>query len=331
MSVITLISAYLGLGYWSLVIGVIGGALLTLAMSLVVRPHRLAFPSRWSELRGSVRFGRDVLLASLAWYEFSNADFVIVGRVFDKMSLGLYAFAWNVASVPVEKIAALVGGVTPGVFSAVQRDLPAFRRYFLSITEALATCTMPLAIGLTIVAGDFVQVVVGERWVGAVFPLRVLALLGGLRSLTALPTQVMVATGNPNLARRCSLIAGVVLPICFLVGTRWGLGGVAVAWLVAFPILVVSFDYRYTFRLLDMRAGDYFGALRPALTSSLVMALAVWGLGWLLGDHTSAKVRLAAQVVGGALSYFAVISIAHADRVRAFRTVMRATREIPVG
>lgn len=331
MSAMTLVCAYLGLGYWSLVIGVIGGALLTLGMSIVVRPHRLAIPRRWSELRGSVRFGRDVLLASLAWYEFSNADFVIVGRVFDKMSLGLYAFAWNVASVPVEKIAALVGGVTPGVFSAVQRDLPAFRRYFLSITEALATCTMPLAVGLTIVAADFVQVVVGEKWAGAVFPLRVLALLGALRSLTALPTQVMVATGNPHLARRCSLIAGVVLPICFLIGTRWGLAGVAVGWLVGFPILVVSFDYRYTFQLLDLRAREYFAALRPAITSSLVMAAAVSLLGWLLGDHTEPKIRLAAQVAAGAVAYFAVISIAHADRVRAFRTVMRATREIPVG
>ena len=101
--------------------------------------------------------------------------------------------------------------------------------------------------------------------------------------------------------------------------------------MVGFPILVVSFDYRYTFQLLDLRAREYFAALRPAITSSLVMAAAVSLLGWLLGDHTEPKIRLAAQVAAGAVAYFAVISIAHADRVRAFRTVMRATREIPVG
>jgi O-antigen/teichoic acid export membrane protein len=330
MSVITLVCAYAGLGFWSLVIGVIGGSVLTLGMSFVVRPHRLAFPSRWGELRGSVRFGRDVLLASLAWYEFSNADFVIVGRVFDKMSLGLYTFAWNVASVPVEKIAALVGGVTPGVFSAVQRDIPTFRRYFLSISEALATVTMPLAVGLSIVADDFVRVVVGERWLGAVLPLRVLALLGGLRSLTALPTQVMVATGNPHLARRCSLIAAVVMPLCFLVGSYWGLAGVASGWVVGFPVLVILFDYRYTFELLDLSPREYIGALRPAISSSLGMAAVVLALEWILSTtHVTPLVRLAAMVGTGALAYFAVISLAHGDRVRAFRTVMRATQKIP--
>jgi teichuronic acid exporter len=326
MAGVTLACAYLDNGYWSLVIGVLAGSVLTTVLSIIVRPHRLSLPRRWHELRASVRFGRDVLVSSIAWYAFSNADFVIVGRLFDKTAFGLYTFAWNVASVPVEKVSALVGSVTPGVFSAVQRDLAGFRRYFVSITEALALITMPLAIGLSLVADDFVRVVVGERWMGAVFPLRVLALLGGFRSLTTLLSQVMVATGNPHLSRRCSLITASVLPLCFLIGSRWGLTGVAAGWLVGFPITVVAFDYRYALRLIGLPGIDYLRVLWPALSSTGAMALAVSGVAWLLPTSMSAPARLGVQVLAGAVTYLATVTLAHGARVRSFWTVLRLTR-----
>lgn len=326
MAGITLGCVLLGWGYWALVIGVLAGSVLTTGLSLACRPHRYSLPRRWHELRSSVRFGRDVLVSTLAWYSFSNADFVIVGRLFDKTAFGLYSFAWNVASVPVEKISALVGGVTPGVFSAVQRDLPAFRRYFVSITEALAVITMPLAVGLSLVADDFVHVVLGERWAGTVAPLRVLALLGGFRSLTTLLSQVMVATGNPHLSRRCSLIAAFVLPACFLVGSHWGPTGVAAGWLVGFPLTVLAFDYRYALRLIQLPVADYIRAIRPAVTSTGVMAVAVLTAEFLLPNAMPPAARLGIEVATGAIAYVAVMFVGHGARLRSFRAALRVMR-----
>src|SRR2546425_13021893 len=80
-------------------------------------------------------FSRHIIVGRLAWYVYSNADFLVAGRILGKVALGLYEVGWNLANVPIEKITSLVGQVTPAVFSAVQRDHAALRRYLLRSEE----------------------------------------------------------------------------------------------------------------------------------------------------------------------------------------------------
>src|SRR2546425_8629430 len=114
-------------------------------------------------------FSRHIIVGRLAWYVYSNADFLVAGRILGKVALGLYEVGWNLANVPIEKITSLVGQVTPAVFSAVQRDHAALRRYLLRVTEGLALITFPASLGLALVAPDFVLLTLGrseERRVG---------------------------------------------------------------------------------------------------------------------------------------------------------------------
>src|SRR5439155_593304 len=111
----------------------------------------------------------------LGWYVSANTDFLVAGRILGKTALGFYNVAWTLASVPVDKVAALVGQVTPAFFSAVQTDRPAMRRYLLRITEGIALITFPVSLGLVLVARDFVLVVLGSKWEGTIAPLRLLA------------------------------------------------------------------------------------------------------------------------------------------------------------
>ena len=64
----------------------------------------------------------------IAWYSYSNADFLVAGKLFGQAGLGAYTIAWNLASLPVEKITSLVTQVTPAFLSAVQHDRAALRR-----------------------------------------------------------------------------------------------------------------------------------------------------------------------------------------------------------
>ena len=61
-------------------------------------------------------------MARLSWTLYSDADFLVAGRVLGASALGAYTFAWNLATLPVEKVTALVGQVTPAFFSANQAD-----------------------------------------------------------------------------------------------------------------------------------------------------------------------------------------------------------------
>src|SRR2546427_10132771 len=128
--------ALLGLRYWTLVIGGLLSSVLSTGATLVLRSHPLAWP-RWHSLRHAMTFSGHILVGRLSWYTYSNADFLVAGRLLGKAALGLYEVGWNVANIPIEKITSLVGQVTPAVFSAVQTDHATLRRYLLSITEGL--------------------------------------------------------------------------------------------------------------------------------------------------------------------------------------------------
>jgi PST family polysaccharide transporter len=271
-----------------------------------------------------VRYGWHVALSRVGWYVYSNADFAVVGRVLGKAPLGAYTFGWTIATIPVDRIASLVARVIPSVFASIQDNVPAMRRYYLGISEGLAFVVLPLAFGLAITADDFVRVVLGERWEGAIGPLRLLAFYGGFRSLAAVFSPVLVATGHARRNFHYTLLAIAVLPPLFYLGTRWGPTGVAAAWIVGFPLVTLP-AYTYTLRLLDTSVAAYVRALWPPLSASLAMTVAVL-LTRLATESSPLGVRFAAEVVVGALTYAGIVLGLYRARVEAFRALLGAAR-----
>src|SRR5437016_4606056 len=182
--------AVAGFRYWTLVCGGVLSALISTGAILRLRRAPLAWPRRTS-LKPAITLSSNVLISRLCWYTSSNADFLVAGRILGKAALGFYNVGWTLASVPVDKVTALVGQVTPAFLSAVQTDHAALRRYLLRITEGIALITFPLGLGLALVAQDFVLVILGSKWSATIAPLRLLAAYATIRSITPLLAQVL--------------------------------------------------------------------------------------------------------------------------------------------
>ena len=323
---ITLTLAFLGAGYWALVLGSVGSSFATAAALLVARPHRLALPRRLRSLTGAIRVGWQVSVSHVAWYTYSNADFAIVGRVLGKTALGAYSLGWYVASVPVERVSALLMRVAPSVFAATQASPRATGRYLLGLTEALAFVTLPASIGLALVADEFVRVLLGPQWEAAILPLRLLTLYAGLRSLMTLPPQLLTMTGHARLTMRYSVLAAIVLPLLFVVGTRWGVFGVAMAWIIGYPLVALPTFLRHALRVTQLPLRAYLAALWPATSATLLMAAAVAVARALTPPAMAAPLALGLHVGVGALTYAAAMLLLHGERVRRIRDLLRMLR-----
>jgi len=318
--------AFLGLGYWALVVGAVTSRLATTGAVMVGRPHPLALPRPFRSIASSVTFGWHIVVSRVAWYVYSNADFAITGRVLGKSALGTYTLGWTIATIPVERVSALIGRVTPAVFARAQHDPAALQRYFRCLTEGIALISFPLSAGLAILADDFVLIALGERWRPAVMPLRLLACYGGFRSITTLPSQVLVATGHTRRNMHFNLLAAFFLPMLFLIGSRWGTGGVAMGWIVGYPVIAIPLFIRSTLRVIRMPPLAYLQALWPATTGTMLMGCAVLGSRLLLPPQWPLVLRFGIHVMVGALAYLAVLRTAHADRLSALRRVLRDVR-----
>lgn len=311
-SLFMLALALSGFGYWTLVAGGVFGATLGSLLAIAACRRPFAWP-RLGALRSVVNISTHILGSRLAWYVFSNADFLIIGKLLGKTALGSYTLGWTLAGIPVEKITASLGRVTTAVFSAVQNDASELRRYFLNLTEGLALITFPLAFGLALVARDLTLAVLGTQWEEAIAPLQILAAYAAFRSITPLLAQVLSVAGHTRFLLRLNMGMALAMPLGFWVGARWGTVGVAMAWVVVHPLLMGP-SYWRVFRHLELPVRSYLRALWPAASSSAAMAAVVLGLRSLLPLETP-WAALLLEVAAGALTYLAILYLVHRDRM----------------
>ncbi|HEY9227467.1 MAG TPA: lipopolysaccharide biosynthesis protein [Gemmatimonadaceae bacterium] len=310
--------ALLGRGYWALILGSLSGRVVGAVLALVAQPIRMTPPTDIARLARNLRFGAWVAASSVAWYAYTNADRVVVGRLIGEAALGVYSIAVTLASLPVEKISQLYLRVTEAVIAEVQNDRPAVARYLVNITEAVAILAFPLGVGLALVADLFVVVVLGDRWASAIVPMRLLAVASALRALDPLLAQVLVSTGHARDNARSMVLATAVLPIAFLVSVKmsWGLAGVAWVWIIGHPLVVISSQLWSVLRIAETSLARYARALGPAIVCTTIMAIAVVGVRELPLDDAPAPAWLAASVATGIIAYAAALMTLYPQRLR---------------
>lgn len=321
-SALTLILALLGFRYWSLAIAGVAGTVVATALVVWSRSCRYRWP-RVLDLRPVMGYTREVLATRLLWYSYQNADFIVAGRRLGAEALGGYSYAWTLASIPVDKITALVGSITPSIFSAVQGDQTALRRYFLAITEGLSVLVFPLTTGLALTAREFVPIVFGARWVPMIVPLQLLAIYASIRAIVPPASNVLFVTGDTRFLLKQSAVAAVALPVAFLIGSQWGTFGIAVAWMVAHPLIVALPTFLKTRHRLGMSLGQYLGALRPASVGVTLLAVGVFATKALLTGRVSVLALLLLEALVGGTVYTAYVTIFHGPKIRAVRDLLQ--------
>jgi len=199
------------------------------------------------------------------------------------------------------------------------------RRYLRNLTEALSLITLPATIGLALTAREFVTLVLGKKWLGVIAPLELLAFYASFRSISAVLGQLLTALRETRFLMWNNLAAVVLMPTAFYIGSRWGTAGIAWGWIVAYPLIAVPV-YQRAFRRIGMSTREYLGVVRPSLNGCLAMVLVVGVLKWAIPSTWSPYIRLAVEVTGGVVAYVIVLTKFHADRLRAFASLLRRLR-----
>lgn len=321
---VTLAMAYFGFGYWALVFGNLTGICARTVLILVSRPQRFVFP-RVAKIREQLLFGWHLLVSLVAMNSYQTLDNVTVGRVLGRTALGFYGMAWNLANVPLEKITSLVTTVVPSYLAVVQKEPAELRRYVRTLTEAMSLITFPATIGLGLVARELIPVAFSHRWDSAVPPLQILSIYAAFRSIVALLPKVLTAVGNPRFVMWCDLLAVGTLPCAFYVGSRWGTTGVAMGWVAAYPLVALPLYWK-TFTAIGMKSAEYLRALRPAIDGSVVMSAAVLLLKWKMPESVPLPVRLAIEILAGAIAYTGTELLFHRGRIVSFLQLAKTFR-----
>ena len=220
--------ALTGYGVWSLVWGSLAEAFLSSGAQLAVVRHSVRPSLATRELNELFHFGLGSTLINCTNYLARNGDNFVVGRWMGAASLGFYSRAYNLMSLPHTYAASVMSSVLFPVFAQEQGNQARVRRAYLLLTELTAMVAGPAMATLAIVAPYLVVSVYGTRWAGVVVPLQMLCLAGYFRALYHLSGILAQSVGRIYGELRNQLVYAVLVIGGALIGSRYGLAGVAV-------------------------------------------------------------------------------------------------------
>ncbi|MDP1652030.1 MAG: lipopolysaccharide biosynthesis protein [Rhodocyclaceae bacterium] len=319
----TLACAFGGLGVWSLVAGtfvsqawrVVG---LNIAMGSWYRPS-FSFVG----LKPYVLFGGHLSLSGVLWFVYTQADVVIAGRWLGKEALGYYSVGMHLASLFNQRISGIINQVAFPAFSSIQHDLSQVAQKTLLGCRILSFFAFPVLWGISAVAPEIVTIVLGEKWIPAILPLSVLAVVQPLRIVQMFVPNAVQGIGRGDVILKNAVTACVIMPAAFLVGVNWGLLGLCIAWLIGSPLVFLSNSMR-SMPALKMRSIDLLKTMTPTAISAAVMFGAVTAARSMGGLDSARVASLLILVTVGASTYAAMSWFTNRDGVREVVTIFRA-------
>jgi O-antigen/teichoic acid export membrane protein len=301
----TLSLALTGAGVWSLLIG---NLVLVTARGVMLTGGRMPRASFSREgLRRHIEFGSALTLLRLASQAISQSDIFIAGRLLTQQAVGLYSVSLHLATMPMQKIMSTINQVALPAVARLQDEPERLQQRMLEASRLLVLTTAPLLWGMSATAPDLIAVLLGSKWLPASYPLRVVCLVVPLQLLLAIFTTAALGVRDLRANLQSLLATGVIFPLGFFIGARWGINGLANAWLVIMPLVFVI-RMPGTMSAVGVTPRRLIRAVwRPFLAASVmlgaVMTLATFLPPWL------PVVRLAVLVSAGVAIYAAAVWI----------------------
>lgn len=273
-SLCTLALAVADYGLWSIVAGNLVAQLCKTVAINAVAPCSVRPEYSFSGLRELVTFGGQVTAARVLWFVYSQADVFIAGKLLGKDMLGAYSVAIHFSSLPVQKLSAVVNQVAFPAFAELQGRPEIVRQHVLKAVRMLSFVSFPVLWGISSISPEIVDVLLGEHWASATLPLQILPLVMPLSMLSPFFNVVFQGLGRAAMVLRNVATACFLMPIGFLVGARWGVDGLAFAWIIVFP-LVFAINLRRMLPQIGLRVANVVAEMAPSAIAGAVMYVAV--------------------------------------------------------
>jgi teichuronic acid exporter len=300
----SVLMAAAGMGVWSLTVsGLVGAAVATLLLTYAT-PLRLRLRFDFESSRRHSAYGFKTTANDFLTYLIEQSVNLILSRLAGPGLVGLFNKAESLARMPNRLLTPPTGQTVFRAMSKVQDDLDQTKYLFYRTITLLMVYIFPFLIGLWWIAEPFVRLVYGEKWEPCVEPMRIMILIGFLRTL-ATPCGVLLAAQNrlnqQMIAQTASLATTIV---ACLIGLNWGLQGVAWA-AVGTATIFTAYAYVLVYRTIPTRVEELLRAATPALMLSAILfaILAVVQISFGEARTRAPWTYLSAMVVAGSLTY----------------------------
>jgi len=238
-TVVALVLAWRGWGYWALVVGIVGSSISTTVGAWWLCRWVPSLPRRGVGTCAMLKFAANTYGAFSAYYFTRNFDNLLVGWRFNAVALGFYKKAYDLFALSATQLISPLHNVALAALSKLQDDPERFKRYLANSLGIIAFVGMAVGADLTLVGKDLVRLVLGSKWSESG---RIFAMFGpgiGIMLLSSTACWIHLSIGKPERWLRWTIVESATTGLLFIAALPWGPAGIAVAWSVSYWILLI--------------------------------------------------------------------------------------------
>jgi PST family polysaccharide transporter len=188
------------------------------------------------------------------------------------------------------------------IFSKIQDDSARLKSAFYEVTQLQSIMAFPIFLGIFIVAPEAVRVLYSDKWISSIPVVQILMLMGIVRSATYFYSSIFRAAGKPSWRFGIYALTAALNVVGFLIVVRMGIIAVAVSYVVVSYVLMPLY-FLLIQKLIHVTIRSHLSQYVPALISSLIMIVVVFGLKYIIGQNFVLPLRLFIFVIAGAGTY----------------------------
>ena len=304
--VTAIVLAFLGAGYWAVVLMPIAVAMATMVGVWIMFKWKPGLPVRNSGVRSMLAFGGNVTGFNVVNYFARALDKILIGRSWGAGQLGLYERAYRLLLFPIQQINAPLSAVVIPALSRLQSDAPRYRRYYLKVISFIALVTMPLMMFTIMMSETIIRLVLGANWIGASKIFAILGVSALIQPIHNTTGWLYISTGRTDRMFRYGIIYSILIVISFFIGLPFGAIGVAISYTICMLVVFVPWFY-YACQGTPVDIASVAKKLWPIVIATLVDGAALYLFKHFHPALSRSILGLIAGFVGSIIIFVAII------------------------
>jgi O-antigen/teichoic acid export membrane protein len=258
--------------YWALIAGMLAGQVANVVLSYTLVPFRPALG--WKHFRELWSFSLWLSLGQIVNTLNYRFDHLLVGSFLGRAELGLYTVGGRLSVITgLEIVRPLTKTLFPA-FSLTVDDAQRLRRAYQRLQSVVTAIALPASIGFALIADPVVRLALGDKWLGAIPVIQLLAAIYSIDTFGSLVNPLAMAKGETRLlfVRNIQKFA-IRVPLIALGMFLGGFMGLLYGRMIAGAIGVLV-DMSMIERLTRISLTEQFRANLRAIASTLAMVFA---------------------------------------------------------
>jgi O-antigen/teichoic acid export membrane protein len=225
---VAIVMAMKGYGAYSIVWGVLSSQIATFVILFLARKYTPQSLGSLKIMQELLSFGAWVSIGRILGTAAGQFDRFLIGKILSEKELGGYHIASRLTFALPSLLTSIVDQVLLPLYSEAKNEAKIIEYGYWKGLRYSTILIIPASLLIAVFSRPLIFLFLGEKWLFTVPIVRIISIFSLFHGMGGgIFASAVYASGLPRLMSIVNLFRIIVLPSCVLVGSQWGIIGVA--------------------------------------------------------------------------------------------------------